>query len=230
MSNYSTDRDALKAIVKILSPHCPSDVRNALARKLAESARGSSFENLAFRFSDIGHLFHPADPAAADALARDIRAARESGELQSIIPLEQGHIAPLDLLTWPQCPPVSAENPLSYWLPVTPQQSIAKAEFAPVSGTNCQAGMGITKQKVMNAFDGIYFDRDHWGKYLATPPLWLVECRVAKGNKKTSATWNPVLIAIALTERGISVNKLDAVFVGLKDWSATWQEASDLLR
>lgn len=134
MSNYSTDRDALKAIVKILSPHCPSDVRNALARKLAESARGSSFENLAFRFSDIGHLFHPADPAAADALARDIRAARESGELQSIIPLEQGHIAPLDLLTWPQCPPVSAENPLSYWLPVTPQQSIAKVESAP--GTN----------------------------------------------------------------------------------------------
>lgn len=95
------------------------------------------------------------------------------------------------------------------------------------------AKKGITKQQVMIAFEGIHFDHDHWGRNLATPPDWLVECRVAKGNKKTSATWNPVLIAIALTDpkRGmILLKKLDAIFIGLKDWEDEWKEASALFR
>lgn len=106
----------------------------------------------------------------------------------------------------------------------------SKPEDAPA--TKVEAVKGITKQLVINAFEGMHFDRDHWGRNLATPPDWLIDCRVAKGNKKTSATWNPVLIAMALTDpkRGISVNKLDAVFVGLKDWVVAWREASDYLR
>lgn len=106
----------------------------------------------------------------------------------------------------------------------------SKPEDTPA--TKVEAVKGITKQLVINAFEGMHFDRDHWGRNLATPPDWLIDCRVAKGNKKTSATWNPVLIAMALTDpkRGISVNKLDAVFVGLKDWVVAWRKASDYLR
>ena len=91
---------------------------------------------------------------------------------------------------------------------------------------------GITKQQVITAFEGLHFNADQWGKYLASPPEWLIDCRVAKGSKKTSATWNPVLIAIALADpkRGISVKKLDALFVGLKDWTDEWREKSDYLR
>jgi hypothetical protein len=89
---------------------------------------------------------------------------------------------------------------------------------------------GITKQKVINAFEGVYWERDKWGKYLGDPPEWLKECRVARGSKKASATWNPVLIAVALHDRGVPIKKLDAVFVGLKDWADKWQEDSALFR
>ena len=47
---------------------------------------------------------------------------------------------------------------------------------------------------------------------------------------KVSATWNPVLIAVAIFDNDVTIKKLDAVFVGLKDWDAEWQEASALFR
>lgn len=89
---------------------------------------------------------------------------------------------------------------------------------------------GLIKKKIMSAFDGLYFDSYHWGRNLATPPDWLKECRVAKGTVKVSATWNPVSIAIALSDRGIKLTQLDAVFKRLKDWEDEWQEKSERFR
>lgn len=90
---------------------------------------------------------------------------------------------------------------------------------------------GLTKQQVIGAFEGMHFSTDKkWSTALASPPNWLKECRVMKGSKRTSALWNPVLIACALFDRDIRITRLDAVFVRLKDWTAEWQEASTLFR
>ena len=99
-------------------------------------------------------------------------------------------------------------------------------EQAVTTATSAQTSKGITKEQVKNAFEGLHFDRDHWGKNLASPPKWLVECRISKGNKKTSALWNPVLIAAALFDKNIALKKLDAVFVGLSDFSLEWSSKS----
>lgn len=88
----------------------------------------------------------------------------------------------------------------------------------------------LTKKQVVNAFGNIHYSLEQWSKYLATPPKWLASCRVAKGNKSTPSSWNPVQIAIALMDRNIPVKKLDAVFVGLKDWQTEWSEASEHFR
>ena len=88
---------------------------------------------------------------------------------------------------------------------------------------------GITKGAVINAFEGMHFDRDKWSKYLGDPPDWLKDCQVMKGKQgdnKVSATWNPVLIAAALLDKKVDKNKLNAVFVQLKDWADEWREAS----
>lgn len=102
-------------------------------------------------------------------------------------------------------------------------------EQAPAADEVEAVKRGITKQQVINAFEGLHFDRDKWSKYLADPPDWLMTCRLTPGvqGRKTSATWNPVLIAAALIDKGISQKKLDAVFVRLKDWADEWREASD---
>ncbi len=90
--------------------------------------------------------------------------------------------------------------------------------------------LGLTKGAVIRAFEGLHFDRDKWSKYLGDPPKWLAECRVAKGNKSTSATWNPVLIAAALIDKGITAKQLDRVFVLLKNWADEWSEVSASFR
>ena len=83
------------------------------------SGNGEVIENLAFSYPNIGLLFNPDAPEAAAELAKQVRNARESGELQSVIPLAQGAILATDLLAWPDCPPVLEDNPLSYWLPIS---------------------------------------------------------------------------------------------------------------
>ncbi|MHB8472907.1 MAG: hypothetical protein ACYDC8_08685 [Gammaproteobacteria bacterium] len=89
---------------------------------------------------------------------------------------------------------------------------------------------GINKHQVINAFAGMHFNRDQWGKYLASPPNWLKGCRVERGSKSISATWNPCFIAIALADRGVAMKALDAVFVRLNEWADEWRKVSELLR
>lgn len=89
---------------------------------------------------------------------------------------------------------------------------------------------GLNKRKIMSAFDGHHFDYSHWGKNLASPPNWLIECRVQIGTKSVSALWCPVLIAIALLDKGVTLKELDLVFMGLKDWRREWQDKSEYLR
>lgn len=89
---------------------------------------------------------------------------------------------------------------------------------------------GIPKKRVIAAFEGVHFDESGWRKALASPPQWLKSCRVMPGNKANSALWNPVLIAVALLDKGISIKKLGAVFVGLRDWADEWEAKSDYFR
>ena len=84
----------------------------------------------------------------------------------------------------------------------------------------------MTKNAVINAFNGLHFNHSQWHTYLADPPEWLKACRVERGYKKIPATWNPVLIALALRAKGVSVIKLDDVFLNLKDWAEEWKAAS----
>jgi hypothetical protein len=117
--------------------------------------------------------------------------------------------------------------------PFPPVETIKREEpdiEQPPNIAENQLAKGLTKSAVINAFEGLYFDRDQWSKYLASPPKWLEEYRVARGNKKTSATWNPVLIAVALYDKNVPFKKLNAVFVRLADWAEEWRDASDSFR
>lgn len=93
-----------------------------------------------------------------------------------------------------------------------------------------EAVRGIGKRKVMVAFQDIKWDYDKWGKNLASPSDKLAACRIAKGNKKESALWNPADIGLYLLDEGVKINILNAVFVGLKDWADEWREKTALER
>lgn len=95
------------------------------------------------------------------------------------------------------------------------------------------AKRSITKQRAINAFDGLHLDRAGWNNALSDVPKWIEPCRVSrgrKGDKSTAATWNPVLIATALFDKEVPIKKLHAVFVDLPDWADEWREAYALFR
>jgi hypothetical protein len=89
---------------------------------------------------------------------------------------------------------------------------------------------GITKGQVINAFNGVYQDRDWWTKALGKNiPVWLKSCRVTQGrpgNNKISATWNPVFIAVALIDQSVLPTNIDIAFARLPDWRDEWLEVS----
>lgn len=88
---------------------------------------------------------------------------------------------------------------------------------------------GISKQEVATAFKGLYWDSKKWRKSLGDPPDWLKECQKQKGvrgNNRISATWDPVGIALALLDKGVSEEELNRAFKKpeLKDWVGEWKE------
>ena len=94
---------------------------------------------------------------------------------------------------------------------------------------------GITKNQVIDAFAGLHFDgHNGWRNALSDVPQWIEPCRVTlgrKGDNSISATWNPVLIAVALIDKGITAKQLDAVFFHSQhdwadEWADEWAEAS----
>lgn len=91
---------------------------------------------------------------------------------------------------------------------------------------------GVDKKTIALKFHDIYWSESEWNKSLASPPKWLKECRVSRGtrSKNNPSSWNPVDIAIALTDKGISTSKLDAVFVSLSAWRDEWETKSEYLR
>lgn len=91
-----------------------------------------------------------------------------------------------------------------------------------------EAVRGLPKRKVMAAFQNIKWDYDKWGKNLASPSGKLKLCRIAQGNKKTSALWNPADIGLYLLDEGVKLAIIDPVFIRLNDWFDEWREKTAL--
>ena len=94
---------------------------------------------------------------------------------------------------------------------------------------NLSVPKGVPKKEIIEAFDGLHFDKGQWSTNLADPPKWLKDCRVMIGSHKESALWNPADIAAALYSKKIAVTKLDKVFEGWKIWEDKWNEKRDYL-
>ena len=89
----------------------------------------------------------------------------------------------------------------------------------------------VVKKVIALGFQDLHFDYLHWKKNLASPPDWLLACRIAKGNKGVSATWDPVAIGLYLLDKKIKLKELDAVFYyKFKDWKEQWEEKTQLFR
>jgi hypothetical protein len=106
------------------------------------------------------------------------------------------------------------------------KNQILGQEFATRRNATPVVRPSLTKNAVINAFTGLHFNRDQWARYLVNGPEWLRACSIEKDNSGAPATWNPVLIALALLTKGITIHKLDSVFFEMKDWAKEWKRKS----
>lgn len=90
----------------------------------------------------------------------------------------------------------------------------------------------VQKKEIQKVFNGLHFDYYHWGRNLGDAPKWLIDCRVSRGSrgKRVSHTWNPVLVGLALIDKGVPIKCLDLAFMALKEWKDEWQDKTEILR
>lgn len=125
-----SESDALRRCVATLAPFSQPHERRTMAFNVEKRIAGESCGLLAFRFDQLGVLFHPGEPERGRAVAEQIRKAADAGTLVTILPREQQGALLTDLAAWPECPPLAVDSPLRYWLPFVPTTSWVEQQTA----------------------------------------------------------------------------------------------------
>lgn len=232
MTVAKEEAEALRRCIAILAPISPAHERRTMALNVEKRIGGQETALLAFRFTQLGALFHPSDAAKAQQLAQQMQAAAEAGELASILAPEHRGALVSDLAAWPDCPPIPEESPLRYWLPFM-QKAAPAQSAAPVADSASTAPLDapppVTTGDIAHAFDGLRrWNEKAWKDTLGSPPKWLEACIALRGERgKRETRWNPVLIGAALVHIGhAKANSIRARFQTkpqLQDWLEAWK-------
>lgn len=121
------------------------------------------------------------------------------------------------------------------------EQTSAKCVPAPVSSsartTNSIASNGLTKEKILTAFEDLLNGRYGLRKAMGDGETkWLLDARISKGTPGRGghkAQWNPLLLAVALREKGYATKAdLNRAFFQhsfLAEWRDEWKLHEDSL-
>jgi hypothetical protein len=120
MTLPNDEAEALRRCLSILAPSSTPIERRAMALNVEDRIAGRQTAALALTYSQFGTLFHPDDRVQAEKVERRMQHAVERGELVTIVPPNHKMLLLTELCVWPQCPPVSEDSPLRYWLPMLP--------------------------------------------------------------------------------------------------------------
>jgi hypothetical protein len=122
---------------------------------------------------------------------------------------------------------VDSSGPLRSF-PSSPAASLA---FDSENNTN-RMGMTTTEIKLLN-WPLRNKGMDQFSKWLSSPRKWLNEARLTRGGpgQKNPATWNPVLVAIALIDKGYAdLTAIDRfIRSDVSNWVPEWEEKKDQL-
>lgn len=115
--------------------------------------------------------------------------------------------------------------------PIDPYDMDITHPMAQADNAKAEVIKSEPKRVIQRVFADLHFDYKQWGRNLGDVPQWLEPCRVSRGSKgkRVSHTWDPVLIGLALMDKGITKKQLNLVFMDLKDWKSKWQEKTDLM-
>jgi len=169
--------DALRHILTILAPLHGKHERRTMALNIEQHIAGKSTGMLCFRFTQIASLFYPSNQEKANALAIQMQAAADTGELATILPKSERGAMFSDLAVWSDCPPLDADSPLRYWLPhlkvaapISGPQDTTLGRGYWVLAVRHPSEYGLTSRQAQAMQESLTLtDPEHWKRVLADP-------------------------------------------------------------
>ena len=157
------EADTLRRCLAILAPlHGPHE-RRTMALNIEQRIRGESTSVLCLRYTQLAALFYPGDKEKSLELAQKMQAAADAGELATIIPASEKGAMFSDLAAWSDCPPISEESPLRYWLPYMPTPAQSSVTVKPLQRSAAQDAAILT-QVTSLGYDPLALPRNKPGK------------------------------------------------------------------
>jgi hypothetical protein len=178
----------------------------------------------------------------ADSMIEKLSKAASAGVLPMYCPGENARLD-YDGFDWRQCVRDFYEEAywdgLNAWLDAN-EPRIAWRFPSPAGNTVCEAQFsasskegpkGLGRQDILSADWPLFgrFNQKSLGTALSDVPKWLLDARVSQGAPgKSSALWNPALIAVCLVGRGHSRKSALTPFLrnNFGGWLAEWEEVS----
>lgn len=228
-----TEAEALKRFIPILGRISTPYERATIVMRVNERINDSQRTSLlGVTRRHVAALAWPSDPVQAKQFEDKLNAAADAGDFVSLIS-DGKHLQIEELLAWPDCPAISPDSPLTFWLgePATATDTVTPAPTAE-SPSNAPVD-GITTAQVATFFDGLPFTAENWPKRLSDTK-WLKRAQVALGAAGgATSLWNPATLArlIHSKEKGTAKQKtleaLNRKFKGnpvLEPWRTDWNE------
>jgi hypothetical protein len=224
------EAEALRRCVAILAPLSTAYERRTMSLNVEKRIRGQDTGLLAFSFTQLAALSHPSDPGKARKLAEMLQSGATDKTFTTVLPLSERGALVTDLAGWPDCPPLSEDSPLRYWLPFMPKTALVQGVTTPTpEDWSVVEPPPVATGDVAHAFDGLRgWNEKAWKDNLGSPSKWLDACIAIRGQRGVRETrWNPVLIGAALVGRGhAKQNNIRARFQTrpqLQDWFEAWK-------
>lgn len=129
-----TEAEALKQFIPILGRISPPGERATITRNILERIAGNQTCIMGVSHKQAGALAWPGDPVKASEYENSLNAAVDAGDFVSLLHrADRRHFQIEELTSWPDCPAISPDSPLTFWLG-EPAPAQTAATPAPVTG------------------------------------------------------------------------------------------------
>lgn len=116
-AHHMTEAEALKRFIPILGRISTPHERQVITRNILERIAGQQTSVMGINHSQAGALAWPADPAKAKAFENALNVAVDGGEFLSLLHRhDRRHFQIEELASWPDCPAIAPDSPLTFWL------------------------------------------------------------------------------------------------------------------
>ena len=195
-----TEAEALKRFIPILGRISTPGDRVKITQNILERIAGKQTCIMGVSHKHAGALAWPKEPIKALAFENALNAAVDAGEFASLLHrVDRRHFQIEELSAWPDCPPISPDSPLTFWLGDPAQDTTAPAPVVAALVEPDKAGPvedGLLTKEIAITFDGVNeWNAERWRKNLSASK-WLHPARTALGGAGgASSVWNPLTLA-----------------------------------